>query len=262
MAAFSIPSKSNNIKTDRKKSKFKISPFVIITLIICYFLGSLPMIIIGFLSVLIHELAHALAAKLCGYEILSIEILPIGAIARIDGLFEKSPASETIIAVSGPLMSLIISLVSYSLYAFYPIEIINLFMKVNLSIALFNMLPAMPLDGGRILRSALAPHLGLKKATTFSCWCGIYIGASLMSLSIVLSIKGLINPTIIPFSLLLIFSSYKEMQRASIIFIAEITDKKESLMKSGALRVRQLAVPKDMTLLTLISRFWNVHHLK
>ncbi|MFN5182565.1 MAG: site-2 protease family protein [Bacteroidota bacterium] len=121
-----------------------------------------------FICVLLHELGHALTAKKLGYETKNITLLPIGGLAQMTEIPEK-PKHELAVAISGPIVNLIIGsiLLPISIYLNGISEIdlsrvnnlsgfiINLTI-VNFSLAFFNLLPAFPMDGGRVLRSFLA----------------------------------------------------------------------------------------------------------
>lgn len=248
-----ILQKNKGIKFYLKK--IKISPYVLFTLLIAYFLGKLPLIFLGLMCIIVHELAHAICAIICGFSIRSIEVLPIGAIARIDGLFEVSPICEIVVALAGPLMSIVLGAIFYYLYTLNGLYIYQMLTTINLSIAAINLLPAMPLDGGRVVRSILSNYLGVKQATIFSCTLGILIGVAFSSYSIIMCMQGYIAPSYIAFGLILMLSSLTERKRAMFISIAQVTEKKEVLLRQGSLSVSQIAVPSSMKLHILVSRF-------
>ena len=114
-----------------------------------------------FVSILIHELAHAYTAKLSGLAVLSITLHPFGGSARFASE-PSTPRSEFLIAAAGPLASLVLAAVFGLLaFAFNAAEYKTLSVAsavlslVNFLTALFNLLPGYPLDGGRMLRSYL-----------------------------------------------------------------------------------------------------------
>lgn len=247
--------KVQNRKGQHLLRKIKINPFVVFTLLAGFLVGRLSLVFLGLVCIVLHELSHAICAIICGFSISSIEVLPIGALARIDGLFEVSPICEILIALAGPAMSLALGLISYYLYTYNSLYIFKILTTLNLSIATINLLPALPLDGGRVLRSILSHFVGVKSATIFSCMMGILIGIAMSSYSIIMAIQGDIAPTYIVFGLLLIVSSLSERKRAMFISIAQVTEKKETLMRQGSLNVSQIAVPTSIKLYTVVSRF-------
>jgi Zn-dependent protease/CBS domain-containing protein len=131
-----------------------------------------------FFFVTIHELCHSLVAQSFKVKVKEITLLPIGGVSSMAKMPEK-PMQEFLISIAGPLSNVAIILIF-----FYPMKLFvgadNLFHKlstdtwkltfayaywINLVLAAFNMLPAFPMDGGRILRAILARTMGYRKGT-------------------------------------------------------------------------------------------------
>jgi len=142
-----------------------------------------------FVSVIFHEYGHALSAKYFGVKTKDIILLPIGGLARVENLPEK-PLQEFVIAAAGPAINLIIALIlGIVLWLEYNGEIGRIFSTrgtlilrwhrvipmlfvLNLALAIMNLIPAFPLDGGRMLRAVLAIKLGRIKATKIASYLG------------------------------------------------------------------------------------------
>jgi Zn-dependent protease len=133
--------------------------------------------------VLLHEYGHALAARQYGIATKDITLLPIGGLARLERMPEK-PAQELVVALAGPLVNVVIAA---SLFAglvlsgkWQPLSQLSLvqggfaerLMVVNVFLVLFNLLPAFPMDGGRVLRSLLAMRLPYARATDIAAAIG------------------------------------------------------------------------------------------
>ncbi len=139
---------------------------------------SIVFIISIIISIGIHEAAHAIVAKYFGIQASGIILLPVGAVASIPNL-PKRPAQEILITIAGPVASLTTALLllpliqPYHAYWNEPENIGamnsgNIFFQlhvINLSLALFNLIPAFPMDGGRILRIVLSRFTNIIKAT-------------------------------------------------------------------------------------------------
>lgn len=122
-------------------------------------------------SVLVHELGHALIARSLGLEVRSITLMMLGGIASIERTPEK-PSSEIRLAIAGPVVSLLIFATTFLAERTTQSPDLILFFhwmsRTNLVLAIFNLLPAFPLDGGRILRAFLAMRQGQLRATQTS----------------------------------------------------------------------------------------------
>lgn len=139
-----------------------------------------------FVCVVLHEFGHALTAQRFGVDTVDIIVSPIGGIARMNYIPDK-PIQEFFITLNGPLVNLILGIVigaimylvtgrfSFDLSTYNlddPLEFIRLLSLINFTLFLFNLIPAFPMDGGRILRSLLALKLGKLRATRIASFVG------------------------------------------------------------------------------------------
>src|SRR4030095_5220196 len=140
-----------------------------------------------FLSVLGHELSHALMGRAEGIEIEEIVLHPFGGLARLRNE-PDSPRAEFRIAVAGPAASFVFGAISFvlmlpAMMAGYPnaAGVLLLLCAGNLLLAVFNLFPGYPLDGGRVLRAILWGRTGdIKEATRLAGICGMLIAAILI----------------------------------------------------------------------------------
>jgi Zn-dependent protease/CBS domain-containing protein len=148
-------------------------------------LKALIFFLLVFLCVLLHEFGHAFAAKAYGIRTLDITLLPIGGVARMERMPEK-PAQELVVAIAGPLVNVVIAgALLFVLAVTGNLDFSELLdpdptrfnalwalLYTNVMMVVFNLIPAFPLDGGRVLRALLATKLSYARATQIAATVG------------------------------------------------------------------------------------------
>ncbi|MBV1798171.1 site-2 protease family protein [Siccirubricoccus sp. G192] len=147
-----------------------------------------------FACVVLHEFGHVLAARRYGVQTPDITLLPIGGVARLERIPEE-PAQELVVALAGPAVNLVIAvLLVLALGGVPPMEaaapqdagagLAGRLFWVNLFLVGFNLIPAFPMDGGRVLRALLAWRMGFARATQVAASVGqmLAIGLGLLGL--------------------------------------------------------------------------------
>jgi Zn-dependent protease len=144
-------------------------------------IGSVFLVSSVFGCVLLHELGHALTARRFGIATEDITLYPIGGVARLRRM-PRAPGAELLIALAGPAVNVVIVLAlatARGLGLFGPPELpsvlgafVDVLILINQSLALFNLIPAFPMDGGRVLRALLSGWVGRVRATTIAAGLG------------------------------------------------------------------------------------------
>lgn len=149
-------------------------------------LAGVALIVSVFGCVVLHELGHALMARHYGIPTLDITMYPIGGVARLK-MMPREPKQEFFIAIAGPAVNLGIAGVLWIVNSMFSssvtlseamttqANVLGLLMWLNLGLVVFNMLPAFPMDGGRVLRAALATQLDYRNATHFASLIGQFL---------------------------------------------------------------------------------------
>ena len=152
--------------------------------------SSLLFMVLLFLCVLAHEFGHILTARAFRVLTPDVILLPIGGVSRLESIPEK-PLEEFLIAIAGPLVNVVIAfglvLVtsatldggSLATVEGAKVSMVDRLASVNLFLALFNLIPAFPMDGGRILRAFLSARLGFVRATEIAAMIGQWVAFAL-----------------------------------------------------------------------------------
>ena len=146
-------------------------------------LSSLLFMVLLFTCVVAHEFGHIFTARAFGVATPDVTLLPIGGVARLERIPEK-PSEEFLVAIAGPLVNVAIAVVLIAVTPTHlstahfaamespKVSMIDRLAEVNLFLAVFNMIPAFPMDGGRVLRALLAIRLGHVRATEIAATIG------------------------------------------------------------------------------------------
>ena len=199
----------------------------------------------GMVSILLHECAHGFAAALLGCPPQSIEITPLGALLRLEDEAALPPGRRLAMLIAGPAASL---LLCWTVLLLTRCGIIGrqagqLIFMTNLSILLINLLPALPLDGGRILYALLQRPLGESRALRLGIWLGRVLAAALLAAAVGLGFRsGRWNLTLILAAVFLLASGPDE----SAAWARSRAQRLGDALESAAIRpVRILQLPVD-----------------
>lgn len=202
-----------------------------------------------FAALIIHEAAHIFASVVQGVKLDSIKIFPIGLNAVFQDDFNKE-ANSFIINISGPFINILIFFVCFLLNTYYlpGSDNMRFFISVNIFLAVFNMLPVLPLDGGRMLRDILTSRIGLFKAYKYSKRVSKGMGLFIIILGIVQSYGNIYNFSLIFLgSYIFHFLKYEESE-VYFMNIKNLIYKRSRFLRKGIYPGRELVVIKSMRL--------------
>jgi len=186
-------------------------------------------IVLLFLCVLLHEFGHVFAARRYGVQTPDITLLPIGGVARLERIPER-PSQELVVALAGPAVNVVIALVLFLILGSVAtpedvaalgqeglarvedprVSLLARLASVNVFLVLFNLIPAFPMDGGRVLRAVLAMRMPYARATGIAASIG-------QGVAFVLGFIGLFgNPLLVFVAIFVYLAAASESQAAQM----------------------------------------------
>jgi len=209
-----------------------------------------------FVGVLLHELGHSLVARRYGFPIDSITLWIFGGVASFTEMPEDW-RQEFAIAIAGPIVSVLVGVACYGLFAAVPPDlggarfVLGYLAVLNVVLAVFNLLPAFPMDGGRILRAVLGRTRPYARATAIAAEVGKFF-------AVILGLVGLFS-----FNILMIGIAF-------FVYIAASSESQQVQMKAAfeGVTVRDVMTPADRlhtvspetTIAELLSRMFSERH--
>ena len=142
--------------------------------------AGIALVVCVFASIVVHELGHALVARRFGVGTREILLLPIGGVASLERIPDK-PMHELAVAVVGPAINLVLAAMLFFVGGAFATQLV----WIQIGLAVFNMIPAFPMDGGRALRALLAMRLGRLRATQIAASLGKIIAIMFAAIGIV-----------------------------------------------------------------------------
>lgn len=191
-----------------------------------------------FTAILWHEAGHTAVALLHDVPLTEVQLLPFGGVAQMNDLSERHPLTEGCIAAAGPAASLAGAALTAgaSAQGWLPGELGALLYKTHWLLALGNLLPALPLDGGRLLRAYLALRGTYRHATRSLLRCGYGVAAVLLG---VVGGQCLwqhsFNLTVLTTAVLIVWYNRQEMARLGLRGMRILLQKKAQLAEGGSM---------------------------
>jgi Zn-dependent protease len=208
--------------------------------------------------VLLHELGHALTARRFGIPTRDITLLPIGGVASLERV-PRQPWQELAIAVAGPAVNVVIAAIAFTGWSLLGLigsstlaSLAAQFAMVNVALVVFNMLPAFPMDGGRVLRSLLAMRMPYAEATRIAARVG-------QVTAVAFGVLGLIsgNLMLAVIAAFIFFAAHGEASRVGEVFGQP--DLSSEQVKQRLLD-RSFGNMPDIRALPIVSAQWNAQN--
>lgn len=228
-------------------------------LFVLTFYGYLKETSILFSLVLAHELVHMLVARAHGLQVGEVVLFPFGGVAKIEDVLEIDPQVEKNVSLAGPLFNFFLVAVALVIYANVPMlqrsEIFLFFIRCNLVLGFFNLLPALPLDGGRILRAWLSGSLGFQQATELAIRISQMMSILMFLLGLYLFYRGHFHTTLFAAAFFLYYAASRERTVAIYAFLRSLGRKKKVLFDEGVIPLVTLMALEDTAMKDVLRKF-------
>lgn len=221
------------------------------------YLAGLSFAVLLYLSVLLHEISHAVMAKRYGFPVSSITLHFLGGMTAIEGEARR-PREEFMIAVVGPVTSVAVGVAAAALWFVTPQGLPLLAVEglagANLLVGVLNLVPALPLDGGRVLKSGVWRLTGsADRGTVVAAWGGRVTAVAALGWPLVMEPLLDVPPDVIDFVLAGVMGLFLWTGASAALRTVRLRRRLPSLVARGLAR-RTLSVPEDLPLAEAVRR--------
>ncbi|MBQ2696209.1 MAG: site-2 protease family protein [Clostridia bacterium] len=245
---------------------FYIHWLVLPLFLLSYVSGGFHTMLTAYAVVFVHELFHLFATLLVRERVGSVIIMPFGMTLRLSARIVRQPGKEIFIALAGPFSNLLMLFITYALRARIPVLPMSLyvFWFLNLAVLLLNLLPCLPLDGGRVLKAILTCRLGYLSAASIMRRTTHVMTAVLLCLGISLLVISRLNISLLMAAGFLTLHMAEEKRRNEYILMQELLYTKNKLRKKGLMRSRLLSAmdsvqAKDVFKMLSYESYYIIH---
>lgn len=232
----------------------RIDKRIIIELIIFFILGFIFDLALAFFWIIIHELAHYFVLLKLNIELDKFKVHILGARLEIKDFEDLSSRERLIICFAGPILNFIVALISFCIYkTILKNQYLYSTCEINLVLFIFNLLPAYPLDGGKILGAILEKNMIFKDVNNILTKISYLLGSVFILLSFyAFFILKNLNITSLLAGIIIIYLSYNERRKVMYIIMGDISKKKERLINKKYIESRVTSVYCEQDMVNLL----------
>ena len=228
------------------KTRLRMHPLLPLLWCIALLTGKGAALLASIAALLIHESGHLAAAKLLSIPISTVESTPFGGVLTPEGLDRVSPVCRFAYAAAGPVLSLLGCFFSVPLFRWNAsFAFARQFARANLLLLVLNLLPALPLDGGEMLRSILSARFPGAAVTKALTGVGYAVGMLLGSLSLAAAFRGRVLLFPLFAGLYLVYAVALERRDSAARYVTALIARRQRLERGESLPIEWLAVRAD-----------------
>lgn len=217
---------------------YRLHPLFVLVMVFSIFTGYFIELLTLFGVVFIHELGHVAAAKGFGWRVREVQMLPFGGVAVVDESANVPAREELLVALSGPLQN-----AWMAGFAFFMQKAgwgdpswWKYFLQANLMIGLFNLLPTLPLDGGKVLQASLSYVMSYHRAMVCCAWISLFLSVVIVVSSFISPDGGGVQLNLLVIGIFLVYSNwygYKHLPFQFLRFLMNRERRAQSMLKDG-----------------------------
>lgn len=241
-----------------KMTRFLYVHIALLPLIaVAYFTHTLHTMLAAYCVVAVHELFHLFAALALHVRVKSIIVMPFGITLRLQDGYIRQPWKEAAVSLAGPGANVLMLLAADGVRCLYPWAEQSLFFftGLNWAVLCLNLLPVLPLDGGRILKAILTHFWGFINAFNFVRKFTRIFSVLLLVLGTILLVLTRFNVTLVLVGGFLLFNTIEEQKNHEILLMREILYSKDKLRRRGAIVSKSISAMETVSARRLLRRF-------
>lgn len=237
------------------KTEIKLHPVMLAYFVYAYFCGYLRFALIASASICLHETAHALTAALAGKPPSVLALTPIGAVMYLEDEEDIPWGKRLLVFAAGPVMTLFLCFCALwaAEYRIMPLSVCRDALMGNLAILLLNLIPALPLDGGRLMAIVLSKCMPERYAFRLMRCVGMAFGGMMIFLNVYISWQsGGWNLSLAMAGCCILYSSGIATRKRRLHELKEYLDRRIRLERKGRMQTKLFTVQSTLPLVHLV----------
>lgn len=222
----------------RKSYKLIIIEFILLLLVISFE----SKVLIGVISIILHEFTHIFVGNRLGCKLSALEFGLTGAKAEITNIEDLLDKEKLILYLSGPIMNLFLGVSLFCLYKVTSFSLLEVCYSVNFSLFIFNLIPAYPLDGSRILELIFSKYISYMKSKKITTYVSYFFSTCFIILFLIMIFLHRVNISLFLIGILIIYSTILEKKWTMYIIMGDIIKKRRKLEKYNFIENKTISV--------------------
>ena len=244
---------------------YRLHPLFLILMLFSVWTGYFAEVLTLFGVVTIHELGHVAAAKAYGWRIRRVQLLPFGGVAEMEESANVPAKEEMVVALCGPLQNAWMAAFALLMLEWGPGQSADYwayFLQANLMIGLFNLLPVLPLDGGKLVLGMLSYLLPYHKVLSAVLHTSLLLSLTMVIAALARYAAGGVHLNLLAIGLFLFFSNWYSIKHLPYQFFRFLVTREESCrkMQRAGRPPQMLVVPFDQEPTQVLRRFKRERH--